>query len=266
MKKNFEKEKVMRKFFYGSLKIHIIGCGGNGSHLTNFLATYMRAVRLNSVFFNFVDADIIESSNLARQPFNINDVGKAKARVVSERFCFVSGLPLPYVQFHTGFFGCEDSLKIIDWRDRNLFFLCVDNVSSRQAIWSAIKGTPETTIPQQKGTPWGIIDMGNDATSGWCCSTFWNSQVLRGTDPRVVYPNLAIPANDAPVQGGRCGQAVASVPQTLPANIFTANLALQSFLAIQQHDIVIPEQQWAAYSGENKITGLDMDQPISFGT
>ena len=65
--------------------IIIVGCGGTGA---NYIVELGRYLYQNPVSFMcsllLIDGDVVEASNISRQPFSPVDIGRKKAEVMSE--------------------------------------------------------------------------------------------------------------------------------------------------------------------------------------
>lgn len=71
------------------MNIYIIGCGGIGSYLSNFIYKARDAgqiPRLSTI--TVIDFDIVEQKNLTYQNFNVEDIGKKKSYVIGTRYNF----------------------------------------------------------------------------------------------------------------------------------------------------------------------------------
>ena len=71
-----------------SPRIYVIGCGGTGSHVVNQLVdvhTAMVGLGTNGLSVYAYDNDCVSFSNVGRQGFYIQDVGRSKSNVLIER-------------------------------------------------------------------------------------------------------------------------------------------------------------------------------------
>jgi len=261
------------KFAEYSNEIWVIGCGGIGSQFSHLLAQFVRSQRgvFSDSNFHFVDADIVEESNLDRQWFNLEHVGRPKSLITAARFLETSGRSWRNVASYNGFFGTGLSFEQLVTYRRQIFILCVDNVETRQLIWQHIKGDPEQDLPNWcNRAPWAIIDTGNTIDTGWCVTSVWNESgnVLLGSDPRLLYGNIgAQDPDDFPVEGqntGSCQRMQESVPQILEANVQTALCAMRNIRSMFLDHQFFPEMQWAFRSGNAFTSGFEVDEPIRF--
>lgn len=68
--------------------VYLIGVGGIGSWMTQFLRYYADREQLNEMDLTIVDPDIVEKKNLMYSNFLSEDIGKPKAEVLSKRYKF----------------------------------------------------------------------------------------------------------------------------------------------------------------------------------
>src|SRR5436305_1834322 len=136
-----------------SIRILLVGCGGNGGQMLMGLAsldTALRAISSRSLDVTVVDDDIVTEANLGRQPFYRCDIGNSKARTLAERINLAHGLDWRAVHGRApGAIGLEG----ID-----LLISCVDTASARRALGTA--------IANGKATPAYWMDLGNRASDG----------------------------------------------------------------------------------------------------
>src|SRR3546814_14819974 len=79
-----------------TIRVLLVGCGGNGAQMLMGLAsldTALRAISSRSLHVTVVDDDIVTEANLGRQPFYRCDLGNAQARPLTERNNLPHGLP-----------------------------------------------------------------------------------------------------------------------------------------------------------------------------
>jgi len=134
--------------FPSSVHISVIGCGGTGSHVVNQLVDVHTAITTlghPGLTVQAYDGDAVAFSNVGRQAFYQQDVGRPKAQVLIERINMYYGL---------------------NWRAHNhlangvgvsadILISCVDTKASRRLI----KGAPKTKKTY-------IIECGNARASG----------------------------------------------------------------------------------------------------
>jgi len=101
-------------------KVAIIGCGGIGSYLFEFINRSIMNKQLpSSIEFTAFDGDSVEHKNLTYQNFLIKDIARNKASALASRYPMVT----PVARFAT-----KEDLEKFD-----MSILCVDNNNLRQA-------------------------------------------------------------------------------------------------------------------------------------
>ena len=107
-----------------SKKIGIAGCGGLGSNIAAAL------VRSGCKYFEIVDKDLIESSNLNRQNFFLSEIGFPKVAVTEKRIKQIN----PDAQVHSRqvILTNENIFNYFD--DADIVFEAFDNVESKRII------------------------------------------------------------------------------------------------------------------------------------
>ena len=177
------------------MNVYIIGAGGGGSWLLPSMA--MLVGKENVII---MDRDTLERSNLNRQLFTSEDIGKNKARALGEKYdCrFIEG-------FYS--YGCmgHDSE---DW-----IISCADNHPCRKAILDAC---------DDYGCKALIAANEKTSAEGYFYRKGWKGGPL---DPRVYYPDILTDQSDDPTRPESCtGEAQQRTPQLVTANIMAISL------------------------------------------
>ncbi|MBF5089052.1 PRTRC system ThiF family protein [Novosphingobium sp. NBM11] len=198
-----------------SIRILLVGCGGNGGQMLMGLAsldTALRAISSRSLDVTVVDDDIVTEANLGRQPFYRCDIGNSKARTLAERINLAHGLDWGAVHGRApGAIGLEG----ID-----LLISCVDTASARRALGTAIANS--------KAAPAYWMDLGNRASDGQFligCPSRADERSGRLSTVLEAFPELAderVADDDAP----SCSVAEALERQSLFVNRVLASHAL----------------------------------------
>jgi len=199
-----------------TLKVLLIGCGGNGAQMLMGLAsldTALSAISSRSLHVTVVDDDIVTEANLGRQPFFRCDLGNSKARTLTERINLAHGLDWKAVH------GRAPGTIGVDGAD--ILITCVDTASARRAIGAA--------LAEERNAPAYWMDLGNRATDGQFligCPARAGAKV-RACLPTVLeyFPELAddsVPDDNAP----SCSVAEALERQSLFVNRVMASHAL----------------------------------------
>ena len=110
--------------------IVLVGCGGTGGFLAEAVCRLLIGIRSR---LYLVDPDRVEPHNVARQAFDLSDVGRFKSEVLALRLARrfqreVGYSVLPYDrELHARVFGDAPG-------DLRLVIGCVDNAAARRAI------------------------------------------------------------------------------------------------------------------------------------
>lgn len=199
-----------------TIKIVLVGCGGNGAQMLMGLAsldTALRAISSRSLHVTVVDDDVVSEANLGRQPFYRCDLGSSKAHTLTERINLAHALSWKAV--HGRAPGAVDVSKA------DILITCVDTASARRALGGGMaNGSPPPAY-------W--MDLGNRASDGQFiigCPGPENGQDRRRLPTVLEYfPELAddnVPDDNAP----SCSVAEALERQSLFVNRVLASHAL----------------------------------------
>ncbi len=153
------------------ITILLVGCGGTGSYAALHLAqlAYTQQVEQN-IQLVFIDPDMVELKNVARQNFCSAEVGLPKAVSLARRYSFAYGLKIAPV---VASFRPEMVEMYRPERSRNettlvLVVGCVDNAAGRKAIHVAMgKHTQNHSLSDYDRALW--LDAGNGEAFGQIC-------------------------------------------------------------------------------------------------
>jgi ThiF family len=248
--------------------IVIIGCGGNGSRLLAKLCNYIVSQNIYPAVY-LVDEDVVEEKNISRQMFHIRDIGKPKAKVLAERYGMLSNRSRNF-DYYNSYVNDIFSVHLLLNEKLNIYrqtliFLCVDNNPTRKLFWEYLKGDPNNNEANNSKN-WTLIDMGNSKTFGQCVTTMNHNKILYGSDPRILYPNMIdMSIGNMPRVGGSCDSNHVSEPQTLAANERTSQFGYDVFFHLMEYGELLPRCEWAWRHpvGDQLITGMDIDEPIT---
>lgn len=104
-------------------EILIVGCGGIGSFVIKELNRLVlnEQISLDIANITIADFDIVELKNIKYQNFKVEDLGKNKAKVLSDKYFFNS---------------IEEKIKTIEQLNPYDFIICcVDNAEARKLIF-----------------------------------------------------------------------------------------------------------------------------------
>ncbi len=139
--------------------IVLVGCGGTGGFLAEAVCRLLIGSRSR---FYLVDPDRVEPHNVARQAFDLSDVGRFKSEVLALRLARrfqreVGYSVLPYDrELHARVFGdAPGALRLV--------IGCVDNAAARRAIAETLDVPTWNT--SRVGRVWWL-DCGNGRNSG----------------------------------------------------------------------------------------------------
>lgn len=144
----------------------LVGCGGTGSRIASMLSQFVASTCNHPTIkplIVFVDDDIVEPKNLARQLFSSADVGEYKAEALARRYSSAFNLPIvPVIArakspvLHVG-----ESI-----RDIIIQTLCHRNVASDVGIARRMLEKPTILI-----TAVDSVDARRDIIAGWCADS-----------------------------------------------------------------------------------------------
>lgn len=141
--------------------IVLVGCGGTGGSVAESLCQLLIG-RQASLYL--VDSDRVEAVNVARQAFDLPDVGRSKAEVLADRLsarfhrevCY-STLPFD-ARVHAAAFDRSSGL--------NLVIGAVDNAPARRAIAETLNAADRRNPWDQEPPAVVWLDAGNSHNSG----------------------------------------------------------------------------------------------------
>lgn len=161
--------------FQREVVIHIVGCGGTGSHLVPRLPLLHKSMLAlghpAGLQVHVWDGDNVSMSNTVRQNFFPPDVGQNKASIMVNRLNAAYGLQW---QDHPCRFTCDDA-KIFRYHDMDIVIGCVDTKLARREIDQFVRS---------RGRSVYYIDSGNTANSG---------QIIVGQHGGIVNSNYRLP-------------------------------------------------------------------------
>jgi sulfur-carrier protein adenylyltransferase/sulfurtransferase len=106
-------------------RVLIVGLGGLGSPVMQYLAG------AGVGFLGLVDADVLDASNLHRQPiYGLADVGKPKAQLARAAIAAIN--PAVQVEAHAAQFNADNALELI--RGHDVVVDCSDNFRTKYLI------------------------------------------------------------------------------------------------------------------------------------
>ena len=117
-------------------KVVILGAGGLGSNIAHMLA------RLGVGKMILYDFDVVEPSNLNRQHYGVNDIGKMKAETTAERIKEL----LPYVHIESRNLIVDEEVLSSVYEEGDIFIEAFDTVSSKVMTYDFFAGREKPYI------------------------------------------------------------------------------------------------------------------------
>lgn len=196
-----------------SYKIIIVGCGATGSNIATFVSQLaISEKKINEIIL--IDGDIVEEKNFRNQKFTARDVGKNKARVLSNRFAKL-GINISYVDRYLK--DSNEFIKLINkLSERVILVGSVDNNKARRIM--------DETFKSDKVKELIYIDTGNgdkDRIGQTVIAAKSNGQIIK---PPVseYYPQILMEEEVKEVKEDyRCSE-IEEHPQNLATNILSA--------------------------------------------
>lgn len=196
------------------LSIHVIGCGGTGSHFIMLLArmmwAYNKIYERRRVSVVLWDGDTVSETNISRQSFIPDELHLNKAEALVTRYNQMYGFE--WIA-KPDYFSEREFAKM---GPANIYISFVDKVNARKAINKCFKSKQEfKSLDDYENAMLMWIDAGNSSNkSNVFCSLYGQYTIID------KYPNLKdLP--DAP----SCSTAEALTQQNLFINVFTADIA-----------------------------------------
>ena len=217
-----------KSYHFPFVNIVVEGNGGTGAYVVAQLARLIYSLRdKKTIDLTLVDGDTVERKNLLRQHFIESDLGKNKARVLSERYSKAFGIPIRYVdRFIT---GSEQLQKIFSGMGNSSFNIligCVDNTQARIYMDKYFNSQDHLIY----------IDSGNDEVDGQIVMGEKRHGKLYSPPVGQVYPQILEPEVVKPVS---CADHIGESPQNIMANFFAAAgilALLNNILAFEECD------------------------------
>jgi prephenate dehydrogenase len=204
-------------------KISVIGLGGVGSILINFLSRYLNWVKDDSYTITLIDGDEYEEKNLLRQEFTIfTNKAEAKREELQAKF---PNIVFECVNEHIS----EDNLYKLDSSDT--IFICVDNHTTRALLNGYAKMRDNLVV----------ISGGNEYTDGnvQIYARFGGKDVT--PDLAAYHPEIATPSDKHPDEMS-CEELHSSSPQLLFTNMSVATLMLWAYYStFVSHSVGVSE-------------------------
>lgn len=195
--------------------IIIVGCGGTGG---NFIKELGRFLFRNSMRqycrILLADGDLVEESNISRQPFLPQDVGRKKAEVMSEILQEAFQVSCEYYPEYIN--SVSDLSK---FEDKNMVMLlvgCVDNHACRKVMHDYFQSAESCFY----------LDAANEYSAGEVVAAVRIDGTELSPDRVHYFPEILEDVS-VPRSWESCQQTNISSPQHLLTNLFAANILLK---------------------------------------
>lgn len=200
--------------------IILVGCGGTGGHfLTNFGRFLQSYGGGRSYYLTIIDGDMVERSNLTRQPFLEEDIGKNKAEAFAEIYSEVYGIECSFCNQYVD--TPEDILKLTDKTGLTLLIGAVDNHACRKILHEVFQGLDSCIY----------IDSANEFSVGEIVVGVKMGGIILYPDRTFYFPDVLTDQSVSKSQQS-CMELNASTPQHLVTNLMAANLLLMIVVTI----------------------------------
>lgn len=229
------------------LNLKIIGLGGIGSWLVQFISKYARFTMLQNqkITITCIDGDTYDSLNRPRQNFE-NMGNKARIKMLELKNEYDKYVPAGYNLQNFKFdyiddYVSEDNIETTIL-DGDVIFLCVDNHKTRSFVSKHCR-TLDNVI---------LISGGNDITVG-------NVQIYKKSEGKEItsdlcayHPEIDFPRDKAPYEKS-CEELQESEPQLIFTNIMVAILMCCAYYNLLVGNINIDNQMGEAYFDITKL-------------
>ncbi|MCA9055778.1 MAG: ThiF family adenylyltransferase [Planctomycetaceae bacterium] len=221
-------------------RIKVIGLGGVGSILLEYLAIFLRSLQ-QPLRLVLIDGDNFESRNAERMKFT--SLGKKADVKTQEATDLLAGSQVGVVAVPE-YVGIDNIQRLI--RDGDAVFLCVDNHQTRRLVAEHCQTLSNVAL----------FSGGNDGVEPpHRRGTYGNAQMhfrVEGRDVTMpitkLHPEIRNASGDLP-GGPNCGQMSESSPQILMANLAVASHLLNMFFAWSCGALTYQELQFDILEG-----------------
>lgn len=195
-------------------KIVLIGAGGTGGNLAPMIARLVSKLFLTE--FILVDGDIVEVSNLERQPYLSSDVAVNKSEALSEKINIAFGLNTKFYPHYIESLAQLESLCRCDRDAVTILIGAVDNHKARVIMEQYFS----------KASNLIYIDSANEDYFGdIICALKANDQCILRT--RGMYRAAEVFNGTGRVKNTSCILKIVENPQYYPTNQMAANIVLK---------------------------------------
>ena len=216
---------------HDELTLCLAGTGGTGSWLAPHVARLARVLRDGgrATQVLFIDPDVVEERNIARQHFCFAEIGQPKAAALAARYNAALGLDIQAVVAR---FEPKILEQASHWNTLTVLIGCVDNAAARQSLTDTLnanRGSAPSVFWLDCGNARenGQVLVGSALTSGDLREAFPVATLCTALPaPSLQAPRLLAPQPDeAGPQTVSCAQLAVQDAQSLAVNQTTAAIA-----------------------------------------
>lgn len=224
---------ALRMMVRDKLNIHIIGAGGTGGYAAAYLARLLAGGKHT---IHLYDGDQVETKNLKRQNFTLDDLDKNKAEVLCDRI-IQEILHAPKMIPHDQYITSKETLLaeiLLSLEDDEslVIVMAVDNIATRKLINEVIMDdlvkTRILTVALDSGNDnqGGQVVLYGNAVATWQPPL---GEEKKGILPNMlqIYPELATIEDDNPGLITNCAENAESQPQAMMCNVRNGELIAQ---------------------------------------
>lgn len=236
-------------------RIKVIGLGGVGSILLEYLAIFLRSLQ-RPFRVVLIDGDEFEIANAQRMKFST--LGKKADVKAAETSTLLEGTAVGVVPI-AEYVGADNIGRLI--REGDVVFLCVDNHPTRRLVSEHCETLANVAL----------FSGGNDGVEPPDRrGTYGNVQAhIRQGGQNItmpitrLHPEIRNATGDLP-GGPNCGQLAQSSPQILMANLTVASSLLNAFFAWSCGELRYQEVQFDLLEGR-AVPCFPLSQPAGLG-
>ena len=223
------------------LNIHVIGAGGTGGYAISYLA---RLLAGGEHVIHVYDGDMVETKNLKRQNFSLDDLDKNKAIAICD-YVKTTVHQAPKMIAHTDYITDKDDLMIdivseLEADQSLIIVLAVDNVATRRLVNEMVM-----TDLVEAQIPTIMLDSGNDNQGGQVV-LYANAPVTWtqpfGTPEKgmlqtmlQIFPDIDKIVDENPGLVQNCAENAESEPQAMLANVRNGEVIAQNIVRILEN-------------------------------
>lgn len=210
---------------YARVQCLVVGTGGYlVQALGRLLYGLAQQAEQPAVSVYLVDGDQVEPHNLIRQHFLPQDIGRAKATVLAERFGQIYGLAWSaapcYVETADDLIGCLDGTHLLP-----VLIGCVDNHPTRKILHDAFHRFRQAVYIDLGNDPMDPVDPVGSGYSGQVVVGLRHRDAVILPPVGTVYPEI-LNDTSTPHPTQACGVQAVSQPQRLITNLWSAMTGL----------------------------------------